>query len=78
MPSNPSKDYYFIYRDTPNTEAIIVEYDFLNSPKDEKPIDLKTLKEKYGFASSKLFTWRKIQETYKWQTNCLRTYYIFF
>ena len=27
---NPSKDYYFLHRETPNTEAIIVEYGFLD------------------------------------------------
>lgn len=35
LPSNPSKDYYYIMRDTPNTEAIIVEYGFLDSSKDD-------------------------------------------
>lgn len=32
--SNPSKDYYFMLRDTPNTEAVIVEYGFLDTPAD--------------------------------------------
>lgn len=35
LPSNPSKDYYYIMRDTPNTEAIIVEYGFLDSAGDD-------------------------------------------
>ncbi len=35
LPSNSKKDYYFIQRDTPNTEAIIVEYGFVDSPKDD-------------------------------------------
>ena len=35
LPSNSSKDYYFIHRDTPNTEAIIVEYGFVDSTKDD-------------------------------------------
>ena len=35
LPSNSSKDYYFIHRDTPNTEAIIVEYGFVDSKKDD-------------------------------------------
>ena len=35
LPSNSKKDYYFIHRDTPNTEAIIVEYGFVDSPKDD-------------------------------------------
>ena len=43
MPSNPSKDYYFIHRETPDTEAIIVEYGFLDSTKD----DVNQLKNNY-------------------------------
>lgn len=35
LPSNTSKDYYFIHRNTPNTEAIIVEYGFLDSTDDD-------------------------------------------
>ena len=35
LPSNSKKDYYFIHRDTPNNEAIIVEYGFVDSPKDD-------------------------------------------
>jgi len=35
LPSNPSKDYYFILRDTANNEAILMEYAFLDSPKDD-------------------------------------------
>ena len=34
LPSNSSKDYYFIHRDTPNTEAVLVEYGFVDSKKD--------------------------------------------
>ena len=33
-PSNPSKDYYFIHRNTGNTEAVIVEYGFLDNATD--------------------------------------------
>lgn len=43
LPSNPSKDYYFMLRETPNTEAVIVEYGFLDSPKD----DVNQLKNNY-------------------------------
>ena len=43
LPSNPMKDYYFIHRDTPNTEALIVEYGFLDSKGD----DVEQLKTKY-------------------------------
>ena len=35
LPSNPSKDYYFIHRNTGVTEPIIVEYGFLDSTKDD-------------------------------------------
>lgn len=34
LPSNPSKDYYYVLRETPNTEAVIVEYGFLDNAKD--------------------------------------------
>ncbi len=43
LPSNPIKDYYFMHRNTPNTEAIIVEYGFLDSSKD----DVEQLKTNY-------------------------------
>ncbi|MBQ6284928.1 MAG: LysM peptidoglycan-binding domain-containing protein [Bacilli bacterium] len=35
LPNNPIKDYYFIHRDTPNNEAVIIEYGFVDSPKDD-------------------------------------------
>ena len=34
LPSNPSKDYYFIHRNTGRTEPLIVEYGFIDSQKD--------------------------------------------
>lgn len=40
LPSNQSKDYYFMQRNTGNTETITVEYGFLDSTKD----DVKQLK----------------------------------
>lgn len=40
LPSNTAKDYYFIHRNTGNTEAIIVEYGFLDSTLDD-PTQLK-------------------------------------
>lgn len=40
LPSNTAKDYYFIHRNTGNTEAIIVEYGFLDSILDD-PTQLK-------------------------------------
>ena len=35
LPSNPSKDYYYLLRDTPNNETLIVEYGFLDSTDDD-------------------------------------------
>ena len=35
LPSNPALDYYYIMRDTPNNETIIVEYGFSDSPGDD-------------------------------------------
>lgn len=35
LPSNPAKDYYYILRDTPNNQSIIVEYGFADSPEDD-------------------------------------------
>lgn len=35
MPSNTAKDYYFMQRDTGNTESITVEYGFLDSTGDD-------------------------------------------
>lgn len=43
LPSNTSRDYYFIHRDTGNTQPIIVEYGFLDSTKD----DVQQLKRDY-------------------------------
>lgn len=40
LPSNTSKDYYFIHRNTGNTEPVIVEYGFLDSTLDD-PTQLK-------------------------------------
>lgn len=35
LPSNPSKDYYYLLRNTPNNETIIVEYGFTDSTGDD-------------------------------------------
>ena len=43
LPSNPTKDYYYMLRDTGVTEPVIVEYGFLDSPND----DVKQLKNNY-------------------------------
>ena len=34
LPSNPSKDYYFMLRDTANTTPVIVEYGFIDNTND--------------------------------------------
>ena len=43
LPSNPSKDYYFIHRDTGNTEPLIIEYGFI----DDKPTNVQFLNNNY-------------------------------
>ena len=43
MPSNPTKDYYFIHRDTGNTEPVIIEYGFI----DDTPENLQFLNNNY-------------------------------
>lgn len=35
MPSNPAQDYYYIMRETPNNQTIIVEYGFVDSTEDD-------------------------------------------
>jgi len=35
LPSNPAKDYYYLLRNTPNNETIIVEYGFTDSTGDD-------------------------------------------
>ena len=35
LPSNPSKDYYFMHRNTDPTESVIVEYGFIDSTGDD-------------------------------------------
>lgn len=34
LPEDPSKDYYYIMRETPNTTALLLEYGFIDNPKD--------------------------------------------
>lgn len=43
LPSNPSKDYYFMQRNTGDTQSLTVEYGFLDSKKD----DVNQLKNNY-------------------------------
>ena len=49
LPSNSNKDYYFMLRDTPNNESIIVEYGFLDSTGDDVE-QIKNNYEKYAEA----------------------------
>lgn len=35
LPSDPSKDYYFILRETGKTQPVLIEYGFIDSPKDD-------------------------------------------
>ncbi len=35
LPSNPAKDYYYLLRNTPDNETVIVEYGFTDSSKDD-------------------------------------------
>ena len=49
LPSNTSKDYYFMHRDTGNTESVIVEYGFLDSTGDDVE-QIKNNWEKYAEA----------------------------
>ena len=49
LPSNTSKDYYFIHRNTGNTEPVLVEYGFLDSKGDDVE-QLKSNAEKYANA----------------------------
>lgn len=49
LPSNTAKDYYFMHRDTGNTESVIVEYGFLDSTGDDVN-QIKNNWEKYAEA----------------------------
>ncbi len=35
LPTNPAKDYYYVIRETPNNETVIVEYGFVDSKGDD-------------------------------------------
>ena len=34
LPENPNRDYYYIMRDTPNATTLLIEYGFIDNPKD--------------------------------------------
>ena len=38
LPENPSKDYYYIMRDTPNTTTLLIEYGFIDNPRDQNKL----------------------------------------
>ena len=38
LPENPSKDYYYIMRETPNTTSLLIEYGFIDNPNDQKKL----------------------------------------
>ena len=48
LPSDPSKDYYFIQRLTGNTQPVLIEYGFIDNSKDLKKLQSDLLK--YGEA----------------------------
>ena len=35
LPENPKKDYYYIMRETPNATTLLIEYGFIDNPKDQ-------------------------------------------
>lgn len=45
LPSNSSKDYYFIIRDTANNESVLMEYGFVDSKKDDVSLIKNNYKE---------------------------------
>lgn len=38
LPEDPSKDYYYIMRETPNTTALLIEYGFIDNVNDQKKL----------------------------------------
>lgn len=38
LPENPSKDYYYIMRETPNTTSLLIEYGFIDNPNDARKL----------------------------------------
>ena len=39
LPEDPSKDYYYIMRETPNTTALLIEYGFIDNPRDQRKLE---------------------------------------
>lgn len=44
LPEDPSKDYYYIMRQTPNTEAVLIEYGFIDNQRDLNKLQNNLLK----------------------------------
>lgn len=38
LPEDPTKDYYYIMRETPNTTALLIEYGFIDNPRDQRKL----------------------------------------
>ena len=38
LPEDPTKDYYYIMRETPNTTALLIEYGFIDNPNDQRKL----------------------------------------
>ncbi len=38
LPEDPTKDYYYIMRETPNTTALLIEYGFIDNPNDRRKL----------------------------------------
>lgn len=69
LPSDESKDYYFIHRETENTTPVIVEYGFINNPD-----DLKRIQENYKEYVDAVV--KAIKETFKPQNQNFVTYVV--
>ena len=41
LPEDPSKDYYYIMRETPNTTALLIEYGFIDNANDRRKLEEK-------------------------------------
>ena len=39
LPEDPSKDYYYIMRETPNTTSLLIEYGFIDNPNDQRKLE---------------------------------------
>ena len=74
LASNPSRDYYFILRDTANNESILMEYGFVDSTKD----DINLIKNNYETLAEAMV--KSIAEylgvTYKKPADNIGNYYI--